>query len=301
MEALRRVLSGGTTLAFESVDAFWAYHVGYTESFELPVQRALLGGATADRLGYAFAAGYAAALQALFRTSAATLGSLAATEEGGAHPRAINTTLRSEGGALRLSGHKRWITLAGEELFVLARTEETNEGRPVLVVVRIDRDDEGVRVVPMPEAPFVPEIPHAELVLENVEVAPSNVLPGDGWNDWVKPFRTVEDIHVHAAVLGYLLGAAGRFAWPRDLRERAASIFASLRMLSQEFPSAATTHLALAGAIAETHALMKAMGPHWANAPAEERARWDRDRALFGVAEKARTQRTERAWSQLKG
>ncbi len=51
-----------------------------------PLEAAVRGGARADRVGYAFAAGYQAALRALFPLAPGQLGSLCATEAHGAHP-----------------------------------------------------------------------------------------------------------------------------------------------------------------------------------------------------------------------
>src|SRR5688572_26268883 len=73
------------------------------------IERALLGGALADRLGFAFASGYAEALRFLV-PDLGGITALCATEEAGNHPRAIRTTLAD--GILR--GHKKWATVASE-------------------------------------------------------------------------------------------------------------------------------------------------------------------------------------------
>ena len=41
-------------------------------------------------------------------------------------------------------------------------------------------------------AAFVPEISHAEVELDRVKVSDADVLPGDGYDDYLKPFRTIE-------------------------------------------------------------------------------------------------------------
>lgn len=302
MEALRYALRRVAVRGWANADDFWRAHIDETAPFALPVDRAFIGGAAADRLGYAFLAGYSAAIQALFPDVPRNVrGSLAATEEGGAHPKAIRSTLTSVGGELRLSGHKRWVTLAGGELFVLATKGVSEDGRSLLVVVRLERGREGVRIVPQPPPPFVPEIPHAEVVLEGVLIRDADVLPGDGWTDWVKPFRTVEDIHVHAGVTGYLLASAARFGWPNELRQRLAATFTALRALAHERPSSEEIHIALAGTIDQARALIEELQPLFAFAPDEDRARWERDRPLLEIAGRARAQRTERAWAALQG
>src|SRR5258706_8333879 len=67
----------------------------------------------------------------------------------------------------------------------------------------------------MPDTKFVPEVPHAQLQFANLQVDESAILPGDGYDQYVKPFRTVEDIHVQAAVLSYLMREGQRLAWPQ--------------------------------------------------------------------------------------
>lgn len=297
MEAIARALRAEPAESFASLEAFWARHLQASAPFTLPVDRAISGGSIADRTGYAFAAGYAAALQALFPDVAASvLGSLAATEEGGAHPRAIHTTLSGSEDGLRLEGDKSWVTLGGSVLFVLARAGTSPDGRAELVVVRIPAEREGVEVVPMPELPFVPEIPHAQLQLRQVRVHAEEVLPGDGWERWVKPFRTVEDLHVHAAVLAFCLATGARLDWPRTLREQLAALLVAVRALAVEEPHAPAVHLALAGVLAQSRSLLEALAPHWAAAPEPLRSRWARDQRLLDVAQKARAARTEKAW-----
>ena len=301
MDPVEGALTGRTRRTFASAGAFLEAHLARAASFDRPVDRAIAGGALADRIGYAFIAGYAAALQALVPDlGRRTVASLAATEERGAHPRAIRTTLtRTDSGTLSLRGHKRWVTLAGTELLVLATTGTTDEGRASLVVVRIPRDRPGVRVVPHRTTFFVPEIPHAEIVLEDVFVSPNEVLPGDGWARWVKPFRTVEDIHVHAAFLAHLCSAAAHLGWDKALRERIAALLVTARALAAEDTWAPSTHLALAGLVSATEALTAEVKPLWEGAPLVQRERWSRDLPLLQVASRARQSRTRKAWDAL--
>lgn len=269
----------------EDVATWWASHRELSARCHGPWEVAVRGGAQADRLGFAFAAGYEAALWRLLPERDRQVPSaLCATERGGVHPRAIET--RFEGG--RLHGEKTFVTLGthAEELLVLAREGEV-DGRPSLALVRVAADADGVSLTPLPPTPFVPEIPHASVRFEG---APGERLPGDGWSDHVRPFRTVEDVHVHAALLGWLVA----MGWlDPDARERALSILLSLEGLSRCDPSSAATHLALAGAIAQTQALVE--GCDLAALDGADRDRWERDRALLRVAGKARAARRDKA------
>lgn len=303
----RALLRPEPARAHESAAAWWADHVATTAELARPIDRAIAGAAIVDRLGYAFAGGYAAALAALVPAlDRDRLASLAATEEGGAHPRAIATTLsRQEGDRWVLRGRKRWVTLGpeGGTLLVVARLAAPPPGapadRPTLRVVRVDARAPGVTIEPLAHMPFVPEIPHASVVLDGVAVRDDDLLPGDGYDAYLKPFRTIEDVHVHAALLAWLLAIAARAGWPRALSERLLAVLAATRALAASDPSAPETHVALAGAIAETRAVIDACEPAWERVDPALRARWQRDRALLDVASKARAARLERAWARL--
>lgn len=292
---LRRLLAPPEPWPDEGVGAWWVRARDALGDAADPFEAALLAGLTADRVGYAFAGGYEAALWALLpdrdRTRAAAL---CVTESGGNHPRAIDTELA--GGALR--GEKAFVTLAeqAELLYVLAKVGE-RDGRPRLALFEVDAGAPGVALRPLPRTPFAPEIGHAAVSFD--EVQPRTRLPGDGWSDHVKPFRTVEDVHVHAALLAFLVASGARWGWDHGPLERGLALLAALRTIAAADPSAPENHLALAGAIdasGELVADLEAQG--W---PEEDRARWDRDRALFRVASKARAARTQKAWRVISG
>lgn len=257
-----------------------------------PVVRAVIGGARADRAGHAFAIGYTAALEAL---TGETRAAFCVTEDGGNHPRAIATRLVDG----RVTGTKRWATLADRaaHLLVVARDGTDEAGRPRLRVVRVVRDAPGV-TLDSSAAAFVPEIAHARVTLDG---AAGEVLPGDGYADYVKPFRTVEDIHVHAALVGYWFGAARQRGFARGLLERLAMTAAALVALGAEDARSPATHVALGGALAAGAALVAELEAAWTSAPDEEWERWQRDRAILRVAGTPRAERLARAWDALTG
>ncbi len=252
-------------------------------------------GARADRLAYVFAGGYLAALRALVpQESPRTMAALCATESGGAQPSAIETTF-ADG---RITGDKTFVTLGchAEVLFVLAKEGHDVGGRPRLALARVESNAPGVVVTALPGLPFVPEIGHARVRLDG---APAERLEGDGWGDYVRPFRTIEDVHVHLAYVAWQLASSRRWGGDPAAFERGLGIVCSLRDLSLEDPSAPSTHLALAGVIAATEAYADAVD--WSLAPAADRARWERDRALLRVASKVRERRRARAWDRIRG
>ncbi len=287
--------------ACPDVASWWPRHLAHSRETPDTMAQAILGGYHADRVGWAFASAYQAALRALVPDLPAdTVAALCVTEKDGNGPRAIRSELRDG----LLNGAKRWTTLGpeGQLFLVVARDASAPSDLPVLRVLRIAATQPGVQVEVMPPMPFVPEVPHASLRFESVAVADSAVLPGDGYLRYVKPFRTVEDLHVQAAVLAYLVREARRLHWPRDWSERATAQLLSLEALAALPSLANTTHVALAGALAGVAALVTDADGYWqANAGDEAALRWQRDRALFTVAASQRAQRTERAWQRLEG
>jgi hypothetical protein len=270
------------------------------------VERALWAGFHADRLGYAFVGGYGAALSRLVehvgydRPLPARV-CLCATESGGAHPRAIATRLDKQGGALVLDGEKTFATLAtvADELLVVASRGLEADGKNRLRLVRVKPGAKGVEIVPRPETPFTPEIPHAIVRFKGVVVENEDMLPGDGYEQWVKPFRTIEDTHVLAATVGYLQGATRAHGFGRDVSAELISLSLSLIDVGARDPSKPLTHLVLAGLFNTTRRLVASLDAAWEKAPEDERARWFRDRPLLTIAENARGKRTEKAWELL--
>ena len=291
-------------LPLDSVDAWWRRHLELLPRFPAPADLALAGGFRADRLGYAFASGYHAAHRSLFpRLSTDRPCALCATEPGGAHPAAIQTRLTDTGSGLRLSGAKTFVTLGtrAELLLVVASEGQDAQGRNRLKMVSVDARRPGLRVTALPELPFVPEVPHAELVLEDVAVTPDEVLPGDGYALYLKPFRTVEDCHVHLALLGWLLQVARRNGWPEPVREELLALAVMMRGLAQADPTDVATHLALGGALELARRALERVGPLWAQVDAPTRERWERDRKLLDIAGKVRAKRLEAARQRTSG
>jgi len=268
------------------------------------VDRAALGGLAAAGVGWAFACGYEAALAKLDPELArgAAVMALCATEQGGGHPRAIRTTLTpAPGGGHRLAGTKSWVTLGAdaEVLLVVATTGVDAQGRNRLRVARIPASRPGVRLEPGGATPFAPEIAHACAVFDAVPVADDELLPGDGYDALLKPFRTIEDVHVLAAVLGWALGVARASAWPRAFLDEGVGLVLLLRTLGAADPSSPATHVTLEGALAAVKRLLDAAP--WDTAAAGVRDAWARDRPLLDVASTVRAARHDAAWRALGG
>jgi len=294
--------SQATATGCESVADWWPRHRAIAAEHPDPIHQAIIGGFVADRVGWAFASGYQAALRALFPDAPADrICALCVTEADGNSPKAIRSSLKKTGDDWTLNGSKRWTTLGpdGALFFVAARDEAASGARASIRIARVDSNAQGLKIESMPATTFVPEIPHARLQFDNVPVAA--LLPGDGYDQYVKPFRTVEDIHVQAAVLSYLMREGQRLSWPQDWLQRLSALLAAMGKISDMPASHAETHIALAGALAISAGLIAETEEFWrASATDPAALRWARDRELLKVAGTAREQRTRRAWENLR-
>jgi hypothetical protein len=286
----------------ESVAEWWPRHRAIAAEHAGTIEQAIVGGFVADRVGWAFASGYQAALHALFPDAPVDrLCALCVTEADGNSPKAIKSRLERAGEAWQLNGAKRWTTLGpeGSLFFVAARDEAASRDRAAIRLARVPSDAPGLQIQSMPATKFVPEVPHAQLKFDAVRV--DTLLPGDGYDLYVKPFRTVEDIHVQAAILAYLMREAQRLSWPEHWIERLSALLAALATLSNMPAAQPETHIGLAGALRVSAGLIEEAEAFWLKSAADPAAlRWRRDRELLQVAGKAREQRTARAWERLR-
>jgi acyl-CoA dehydrogenase len=281
------------------IDAWWSLHQRVAAPFTTTVGRAFATGFAMDRVGYAFASGYTEALAHLVPTLAGQRAALCATEKGGGHPRAMETRLEEVEDRYRLVGEKSFVTLGAhaDELLVVACIGMDDHERKKLRLVRIPKDRDGVRLEVGAASPFVPEIPHARLFLEGARVSRDEILEGDGYEDYVKPFRTVEDLHVMAAALGWIAQVMRRAEAPRERLEELGELATSCFALALAEPLDAAVHIALGGAWRRFRELVAAMP--WERTDELTRSRFERDRAIFDVAGKVRQQRLDIAWGRL--
>ncbi len=302
---VRALAAGDASVRIRSAADLRAHRGGSTGGGHT-VEQAALAGLVSDGMGWAFASGYEAALARLDPQGmkGAVLGALCATEEGGGHPRSIRSTLtprEPRDGAFALSGKKTWVTLGDEAdvLLVVASVGDDGEGRNRLRVARVPARRGGVTVHTAPALPFVPEIAHAKATFDAVAIAEDELLPGDGYDDALKPFRTLEDIHVTAAVAAWAIGVGRASGWPRVWIDEALALVVFLRAVGDAPPLAPEAHVVLAGAQALAWRLLD--GAAWSQCGDGVRSRWERDRPLMNVARNVRGARLEAAWRTLRG
>ncbi|MGE0327348.1 MAG: acyl-CoA dehydrogenase family protein [Polyangiaceae bacterium] len=289
--------------ALADLDSWWARERALRADFKHPGARAVVLAAECARLGLAFAGGFRAALVRMsgeLDPHGLRRMAFCATERGGAHPRSIATTLEDEGPSLRVRGEKTWATLGewADELLVVCLRGTQADGRPELAVVRVAASHPGVERLPARATPFCPEITHCGFRFDAL-VPAEQLLPGDGYADYLKPFRTVEDCHVQLAICAYLLGVARRFDLGAEWQETWCGALAGACAASELDPRSSVTHTLLAGLERQIALQRETFEQVWRARGGEEWACWERDRGLLRVAQGARDARSEAARRQL--
>ena len=282
----------------ESMAQWFAGFQSYTSPAMTSVDRAIIGGRHSSNLAFSFAAGYQSAIESIFSLASPALSSFCVSEEKGNHPRAIATHLKPVGNGYVLNGNKSFVSggCDAKQLFIACNTGELNDGRPVLKMVSIPANTSGVTIEAMPPLPFISEISHGRISLDNVKVLPEQLLPGDGYSEYIKPFRTYEDIHVLAAVLGFRLGEAIDSHWDTPMIEQHLALCLSLRAFSNMPLGTTEAHIALAGCRIQIHDLFQRTDQVFEQTNPSDYAKWQRDRPLLAIAEKAHVSRTAKAW-----
>jgi alkylation response protein AidB-like acyl-CoA dehydrogenase len=303
------LLSSGISVEHDAYPDFTAFRRAFyttAGSWEAPVDRAIAGGFAADCFAYAFAAGYCCALQRLVPTLPQNIvACFCITEEGGGHPRAIQSRLVSSGSDANgrrtfiLTGHKKYITCAAEaDRFLVAASEGIrDDGKNSIRMITIDARAPGIRIMPMQDLRLVPEISHAAVAFTDVAVSEADLLPGDGYTDYIRPFRTIEDLHVSAAVLGYLFRNACQYGWDRSIRGSILGRIVSVRCLAASRPDAPAVHIVMGDALNRIKELFERLEPLWETVGGTAKQAWDRDKALMNIADKARAMRLQSAWN----
>ncbi|MCA9632827.1 MAG: acyl-CoA dehydrogenase family protein [Myxococcales bacterium] len=301
--ALQRLLMRPVPAPLTQLEDWWQRERRLREELGDPTARAIVLAGESGRLGLAFAGGFHAALARLgggLDPCGVRRVAFCATEAEGAHPRAIKTSLAPEGSGFRIHGEKTWATLGGsaEELLVVCRQGERSDGRPKLVVARVDATAPGVTRTAARPTPFCPEITHCGFGFDTV-IDGADLLPGDGYADYLKPFRTVEDSHVQLAVCAYFIGVSGRLGLAPAWSEVLSALLLSCWSVAGLDPKQSTTHAALAGLERQVAELIPGFEEAWSDVGGAEWHAWERDRALLRVAQGARDARREAARRQL--
>ncbi|QTT90505.1 acyl-CoA dehydrogenase family protein [Pseudomonas chlororaphis] len=254
-----------------------------------PFELAVRGGRLMATPGLAFLVGYQAALRMLWPSAPLSLGALCATEQRSLRPADMQTRLQD----LHLSGRKDFVTAgdAADWLLIAARCEAQGES-PRLSLAVVYAGEPGVKVDKLPAIPLMPDISHGRLQLDN---ALCELLAGDGWDAYVKPFRTLEDIYVLSAMTAWLYGVGQDNDWPQTLLLQLLALLAGCAEVSRQNPSLGSGHVLLGGLFAQFDGLKPALELAFTEGPAHWAELWKRDRAVLDLAAGARSKRLAKA------
>lgn len=254
-----------------------------------PFELAVAGGRRMATPGLAFLVGYQAALRMLWPSAPLSLGALCATEQRSLRPADMQTRLRD----LRLSGRKDFVTAgdAADWLLVAARSEEPGE-TPRLSLAVVYPGEPGVKVEKLPALPLMPDISHGRLHLDG---ALCELLAGDGWDAYVKPFRSLEDVYVLSAMTAWLYGIGQDSNWPQALQLRLLALLAGCAEASRQAPSNPAGHVLLGGLFAQFESLKTEVDQALLQGDPACAAMWQRDQSVMQLAAGARAKRLAKA------
>lgn len=277
----------------QNLDETWAAlleRLGPVSPFEL----AVLGGKAMPTPGLAFLAGYQAALRVLWPSAPGSLGALCASEKRSVRPADMHMRLDLE--ALRLNGSKDFVTGGHEAdwLLVAARSETPGEAPQISLAV-VYPGEPGVRLDPLPSLPLMPEVGHARLHLEQ---ALCERLAGDGWDAYVKPFRSLEDLYVLSALAAWLYGTGRSHGWSQGLMLRLLALLAGCAEGSRQSADSPACHLLLGGLFAQFGEMRDEINKALADSEGEWANLWMRDQGILEIASAARAKRLAKAWGQ---
>ncbi|MCJ8204307.1 acyl-CoA dehydrogenase family protein [Pseudomonas sp. RGM2987] len=254
-----------------------------------PFELAVAGARLMATPGLAFLVGYQAALRVLWPSAPQGLGALCATEQRSLRPADMQTRLND----LRLSGRKDFVTAgdAAEWLLIAARNDAPGEAASLKLAVAYPGEP-GVTLEKLPAIALMPDISHGRVLLDD---ALCELLAGDGWDAYVKPFRTLEDLYVLSAMTAWLYGVGQECDWPQALQLRLLALLAGCAEVSRHNPSSTAGHVLLGGLFAQFHGLDGELNEALAAGPASWRQMWTRDKAVMEMAAGARAKRLAKA------
>lgn len=192
---------------------------------------------------------------------------------------------------------KDFVTAGDSAAWWLVAARDEAPGQPPrLSMTVVLAGAPGARLEALPALPLMPDVPHSRLLLDG---AHCERLPGDGWDDYVKPFRLLEDVHVLAALGAWLYGVGHECGWPTPLLLRLAGVLGGCAEVARHPVACVGTQAVLAGLFEQFRALEADLDAAFAaNASAWE-ALWQRDRGLLAIANGARKVRLEKALTTL--
>lgn len=247
-------------------------------------------------ISQAFVIGYRCALQALLpELNQRQWAAMCVSEKMGNHPKLLSTTVDGNG---FINGLKSFITMADQakQLIVIAKAGELAD-KPILKAVLLEQSNEGVSIEIMPPLPMVPDITHGQITFDNCQ---GQLLEGDGYTDYSKRFRTLEDTHVFMAFSALILRKCVDLKLDSQLSQECLLLISSLSSLQGfEKNNEPWLNLTLAACFKHFESLCHAFEEALLSSGNDFYALWMRDKKLFTIASKARINRNKKAQEWL--
>lgn len=171
------------------------------------LQAAFYSGLQAATPGMAFLFGYQAAIRCLDPSCAVNkLAAVVISEKGIKSPKDFKTGLQNTPTGWLISGEKSHAMLVPDHLdcmYLVAKQQGNLVGiRLDNIAQRMADASQGLTIISQVKSPFVQDIPHAAIRLNDVQV--DELMVTDGHKSWNKPFRYWEDMHVASAMLAWM-------------------------------------------------------------------------------------------------
>lgn len=275
---------------------------------ETPVDRdpfatSVVAALKADRLAWAFFSGYQGAIQAAFPDSVEA-GSVVAlcVHETGRKVTEVTTALELRNRIPHLHGQKSWALTGIEDLTLLVlarRSDGPQKGAGSLVMVRLPSSSFGVSLGVSRSQAVVPELAHSEVRFDSVRLNPEHLVPGDGYAEYAKPFRVLEDIFATGSTLAYLLAESQSGEWPTRWRQRCIAAIAMLHACAGLDPQNTRAHILVAGSLSFAGDVIQESESHWQAAQAVAHNRWRRDRQILSQGKEVRRLRAVGSWERI--
>lgn len=214
----------------------------------------------------------------------------------------VTTALEVRNRILQLHGQKSWALTCIEDLTLLVLARRSNgpeKGPGSLVMVRLPSNTVGVCWGASRPQAVVPELAHSEVRFDAVRLTPEQLVTGDGYAEYAKPFRVLEDVFVTGSTLAYLLAEAQSGGWPTTWCQRCIAAIAMLHACAGLDPRDTHAHILVAGSLSFEGDVIQASESNWRAKQVVAHSRWQRDRPILSQGKEARRLRAMGSWVRI--
>jgi len=257
----------------------------------------------ADRRSAGVAAGHQAAIRRLFpSTPRDAITAFCVSEERGAHPAGIETSLsKGSYGKWTLDGSKKWGSMSPDAdiLYVAASVGKTDT-RNDLRMVALPADRAGLELDLDAHPEHQSEMRIADLTFRNIQIDQSEIIDGDAYLNYIKPFRLVEDVFGTAGTQIALIKLGMRHNWDEQAIEDLLALVGEAAVIAQTGMETPEEVLLISAYLRRSAQVWDSLGDCWKDVPPDIVKKWRPDVGMLGVAARAREMRRDKAWQELR-